>query len=34
MFTSLLEMSDGQIRFFGLCSVMLGLTALLFLAYR
>ena len=31
MFTSLLELSDGQIRFFGLCSVVLGLTALLFL---
>ncbi len=32
MFTSLLEMSDGQIRFFGLCSVLLGLTALLLLS--
>lgn len=32
MFTSLMEMSDGQIRFFGLCSVMLGLALLLFLS--
>lgn len=28
MFTSLLEMNDGQIRFFGLCSVVMGLTLL------
>ena len=31
-FASLLEMSDGQIRFFGLCSVCLGLAALFFLS--
>lgn len=28
MFTKLLSMSDGQIRFFGLCSIVLGLLAL------
>jgi len=32
MFTSLLEMTDGQIRFFGLCSVAIGLTLLWWLA--
>lgn len=32
VFTSLLVMSDGQIRFFGLCSVLLGLAALLLLS--
>ena len=28
MFARLLTMSDGQIRFFGLCSVVVGLVAL------
>ena len=28
MFLQILQMSDGQIRFFGLCSVLLGLTLL------
>lgn len=32
MFTSLLAMSDGQVRFFGLCSVVLGLVILLALS--
>ena len=32
MFRQLLEMQDGQIRFFGLCSVALGLLALFLLA--
>ena len=31
-FEQTLQMSDGQIRFFGLCSVVLGLLAMLFLA--
>jgi uncharacterized protein YjeT (DUF2065 family) len=28
MFMQLLQMSDGQIRFFGMCSVLLGLVLL------
>jgi uncharacterized protein YjeT (DUF2065 family) len=32
MFTQVLQMSDGQIRFFGLCSVLLGLVLLALLA--
>lgn len=28
MFLQVLQLSDGQIRFFGLCSVLLGLTLL------
>lgn len=28
MFAQILQLSDGQIRFFGLCSVMLGLLLL------
>lgn len=28
MFLQILQLSDGQIRFFGLCSVLLGLTLL------
>lgn len=28
MFLQLLQLSDGQIRFFGLCSVLLGLSLL------
>ena len=28
MFRQLLEMQDGQIRFFGLCSMLLGLVAI------
>lgn len=31
-FERALKLSDGQIRFFGLCSVVLGLLALIFLA--
>ena len=31
-FEQALKMNDGQIRFFGLCSVVLGLLALVFLA--
>lgn len=31
-FEQALKMSDGQIRFFGLCSVVLGLLAMIFLA--
>ena len=30
-FEQALKLSDGQIRFFGLCSVVLGLLAMLFL---
>ena len=30
MFEQVLKMTDGQIRFFGLCSVLLGLTGLAF----
>jgi uncharacterized protein YjeT (DUF2065 family) len=32
MFTQVLQMSDGQIRFFGLCSVLLGLVLLALLS--
>ena len=32
VFTQILQMSDGQIRFFGLCSIMVGLLALAWLA--
>jgi len=31
-FEQALKLSDGQIRFFGLCSVVLGLLAMVFLA--
>ena len=31
-FEQALKMNDGQIRFFGLCSVVLGLLAMVFLA--
>jgi len=31
-FEQALKMSDGQIRFFGLCSVVLGLLAIVFLS--
>jgi len=31
-FEQALKLSDGQIRFFGLCSVVLGLLAVVFLA--
>ena len=31
-FEQALKMSDGQIRFFGLCSVVLGLLAMVFLS--
>ena len=31
-FEQVLKMSDGQIRFFGLCSVVLGLLAIAFLS--
>jgi len=31
-FEQALQLSDGQIRFFGLCSVVLGLLAMVFLA--
>ena len=31
-FERALQLSDGQIRFFGLCSVVLGLLAMVFLA--
>ncbi|WP_245965541.1 DUF2065 domain-containing protein [Pseudorhodoferax soli] len=32
MFMQVLQMSDGQIRFFGLCSVLLGLALLALLS--
>lgn len=32
MFRQLLDMQDGQIRFFGLCSIVLGLVAVWLLA--
>ena len=32
VFEQALKMSDGQIRFFGMCSVVLGLLAMVFLS--
>ena len=33
MFTQILQLSDGQLRFFGLCSVLLGVLWLLWLSF-
>jgi uncharacterized protein YjeT (DUF2065 family) len=32
MFSQMLQLNDGQIRFFGLCSIVLGLTGAWFLS--
>ena len=33
MFTQILQLSDGQVRFFGLCSILVGLLWLLWLRF-
>ena len=33
MFTQILQLSDGQLRFFGLCSILLGVLWLLWLSF-